>query len=178
VIPVEASSGIDRDGRPRPSRRWVMSKRGNDLVRRYLWMAALSAVQCNPAVRALYHRVAAKNPKEKAVAIGHAMRKLLHLVFAVWNTDKPFDPKHHPWEGPAEGDATTAATPGGEKVEEQAAGHKPDTKPAEQVVTAACADKVASPPPVGEGTYIDFAHVKAQTTCSPASTRAVASRAT
>ena len=53
-----------------------MSKRGNDLVRRYLWMAALSAVRCNPAVRALYLRVVAKHPDHKAIAIGHAMRKL------------------------------------------------------------------------------------------------------
>jgi transposase len=53
VIPIEMSSGVDREGQPRGSRRYVMSKRGNDLVRRYLWMAALSAVQHNPAVRAL-----------------------------------------------------------------------------------------------------------------------------
>src|SRR5436305_11767669 len=84
VQPIEMSSGIDRDGQPRSSRRWVMSKRGNDLVRRYLWMAALVAVQHNPAVRALYRRVVAKHPEHKAIAIGHAMRKLLHLVFAVW----------------------------------------------------------------------------------------------
>src|SRR5262249_7325150 len=48
VLPVEVSSGVDRDGKPRAARRYVMSKRGNDLVRRYLWMAALSAVQVNP----------------------------------------------------------------------------------------------------------------------------------
>jgi hypothetical protein len=45
---------------------------------------------------------------------------------------------------------------------EQAAGHKPETTPAAQVVTAACADKVAASEPVGEGTFIDFAHVKGQ----------------
>src|SRR5439155_23688119 len=59
VLPIEVSSGVDRDGKARASRRYVMSKRGNDLVRRYLWMAALSATQCNPAARALYHRVVA-----------------------------------------------------------------------------------------------------------------------
>src|SRR5262249_15967861 len=48
VLPIEMSSGVDRDGQPRGSRRYVMSRRGNDLVRRYLWMAALSAVRCNP----------------------------------------------------------------------------------------------------------------------------------
>src|SRR5205085_5499676 len=97
VLPIGMSSGIDRDGQPRSSRRYVMSKRGNDLARRYLWMAALSAVQCNPAVRALYRRVVLKHPEEKAIAIGHAMRKLLHLVFAAWKSAKPFDPKHHAW---------------------------------------------------------------------------------
>src|SRR4029079_16572660 len=88
------SSGVDREGKARGSRRYLMSKRGNDLVRRYLWMAALSATQCNPAVRALSQRVAAKHPDHKAIAIGHAMRKLLHLAFALWKTGRPFDPDY------------------------------------------------------------------------------------
>ena len=37
VFPVEASSGIDRDGKSRLPVRMVMCKRGNDIVRRYLW---------------------------------------------------------------------------------------------------------------------------------------------
>ena len=49
VLPVEASSGVERDGTPRGPKRFKMSPRGNDLVRRYLWMAALSAAQHNPA---------------------------------------------------------------------------------------------------------------------------------
>jgi transposase len=163
VLPIEMSSGIDREGQPRGSRRYVMSKRGNDLVRRYLWMAALSAAQANPAVRALYRRVAAKHPEHKAIAIGHAMRKLLHLAFAVWKTGKPFDPQHHPWEGPT-GETAAEVQQGQPRAgdEEQAAGHKPESMPAEEVVTAACADKVAGAGPVGEGTYVDFAHVKRQ----------------
>src|SRR5262249_43129098 len=161
VLPIEGGSGIDRDGPPRGSRRWVMSRRGNDLVRRYLGMAALSAVQCNPAVRALYRRVAARHPDHKAIAIGHAMRKLLHLVFTVWKTDKPFDPGHYPWEGPADsGGARAAAAPGSR----QAGGHKPDGVPAARVVTAACADKVAASEPVGAGSYIGFGHLKAPLT--------------
>ena len=35
--------------------------------------------------------------KRGDVAIGHCMRKLLHLVFAVWKTNRPFDPNHFPW---------------------------------------------------------------------------------
>jgi len=95
------SSGVDRDGQARGPKRFVMSRRGNDLFRRYLWMAALSAVRFNPAVRALYARVVANHPDKKAIAIGHAMRKLLHLVFAIWKTAKPFDPEHYPWVEPA-----------------------------------------------------------------------------
>jgi transposase len=165
VMPIEMSSGIDREGQPRSSRRYVMSKRGNDLVRRYLWMAALSAVQSNKAVRPLYRRVVAKHPDHKAIAIGHAMRKLLHLVFAVWQTGRPFDPDHYPWEGP-EGDGAETTTANGEGAaspsQEQTAGHKPGTVPAEEVVTAACADTVAETATVGEGTYIDFVHLKGQ----------------
>jgi hypothetical protein len=53
VLPIEAQSGVDREGNPRGPKRYVMSRRGNDLVRRYLWMAALSAARHNPACRAL-----------------------------------------------------------------------------------------------------------------------------
>jgi transposase len=167
VLPIEMSSGIDRDGQPRSSRRYVMSKRGNDLVRRYLWMAALSALQRNPAVRALYRRVALKHQEHKAIAVGHAMRKLLHLAFAVWKSDRPFDPEHYPWEGPPRG-AGAAGAEAGQKAAEpearkgQAAGHKPVSKPAEEVVTAACEATVAPAAPAGEGTFVDFAHIKRQ----------------
>ena len=109
VLPIEVSSGVDRDGQARTPRRFVMSRRGNDLVRRYLWMAALSAIRFNPAVRALYARVVAKHPQRKAVAVGHAMRKLLHLVFAVWKGGRPFDPGHYPWQAPAHVEAVTTA---------------------------------------------------------------------
>jgi transposase len=166
VLPIEVSSGVDRDGQPRGSRRYVMCQRGNDLVRRYLWMAALSATQCNPTVRALYERVVAKHPEHKAVAVGHAMRKLLHLAFALWKTDRPFDASYPAGakqagpgrdgpvcgEGPAQGGAGQG----------QAAGHTPESEPAEEVVTAACAPTLAGGQEVGEGTFIDFIHLKGQ----------------
>jgi transposase len=171
VLPIEASSGVDRDGQPRKSRRFVMSKRGNDLVRRYLWMAALSAVRFNPAVRALYCRVVARHPDHKAIAIGHAMRKLLHLVYALWKSDKPFNAKHYPWGGPAEEASAqpTASEKSSEQAEvgkEQTTGHKPTIEPARKVVTVACAATVASESPSDEKTFIDFAHVKRQLSLS------------
>jgi Transposase IS116/IS110/IS902 family/CHC2 zinc finger len=160
VIPIEMSSGVDRDGQPRGSRRYVMSKRGNDLVRRYLWMAALSAVQFNPAVRALYRRVVAKHPTRKAIAVGHAMRKLLHLVFAIGKSGQPFDPSHYDWEQPSH--VTAPARDRGLSAKEQAAGHKRTAEPARTVVTAACAGSVAAAAVGDEGLAVDFGHLKSQ----------------
>ena len=170
TLPIEAASGVDRDGNPRGPKRYVMSRRGNDLVRRYLWMAGLSAVRCNTAVRALYARVVAKHPDKKAIAIGHAMRKLLHLVFAVWKTDKPFDAEHYPWATPApvEGHQErgegreTADTASDLSPKEPAAGLKRLAEPCSKEVTAAGSITSTPTPPASAGRYIDFDHLKAQ----------------
>jgi hypothetical protein len=169
VLPIEASSGVDRDGQARSPRRFVMSRRGNDLVRRYLWMAALSAIRPNPAVRALYARVVAKHPQRKAIAAGHALRKLLHRVFALCTSGRPFDRNHYPWQTPAHVETSDNGMSVESQVSDndvsansQAAGHKPDAVPAEPGVTAACADSVAETTAVGESSAVDFAHVKGQ----------------
>ena len=163
TLPIEASSGVDRDGRPRGPKRYVMSRRGNDLVRRYLWMAALSAVRFNPAVRALYSRVVAKHPQHKAIAIGHAMRKLLHLAFAIWKSARPFDPEHYPWDRPAHAEPGAAPPPAAtEPQAAPAAGHKPELEPAGKVVTAAGPLTVTPPPSSDERVFLDFAHLKRQ----------------
>jgi transposase len=170
TLPIEASSGVDRDGRPRGPKRYIMSRRGNDLVRRYLWMAALSAVRFNPAVRALYSRVVAKHPQHKAIAIGHAMRKLLHLAFAIWKSGRPFDPEYYPWDRaahtqPGEHAEPGAAPPAAATTEPQAApaaGHKPELEPAGKVVTTAGPLTVTPRPAPGEQVFLDFAHLKRQ----------------
>jgi transposase len=171
TLPIEASSGVDRDGKARGPKRYVMSPRGNDLVRRYLWMAALSAIRFNPAARALYARVVAKHPDKKAIAVGHVMRKLLHLAFALWKTGKPFDPHHYAWDKPPQvpatdnamsvQDGTPTALP--RPANNQAAGHKPEAEPAKKVVTAARNAEAAI---VDEHAFIDFAHLKRQLTRS------------
>jgi transposase len=167
VKPVEGQSGVDRQGNPRPSRRWMMSRRGNDLVRRYLWMAALSAVRTNPAVRALYRRVVVKHLDHKGIAIGHAMRKLLHLVFAVWTSGQPFDPKHYPWEratDPVVPDLDEESEGNEQRVgaeEEPTPGHKSEV-PTQTVVTGAGAPSVPHRPAIDQHTFIGFAHLKGQ----------------
>ena len=164
VLPIEASSGVDRDGKPRGPKRYVMSRRGNDLVRRYLWMAALGAARHNPACRALYARVRAKHPDKPAIAIGHVMRKLLHLAFAIWKTKTPFDPHHYPWHAPAHLDQESAIRSQESEMTEQAAGLRSGAEPVRQEVTATCPATGADEPTRvdGAGVWLDFEHLKAQ----------------
>jgi hypothetical protein len=138
-----------------------MCRRGNDLVRRYLWMAALSAVRFNPAVRALYARVVRKHPQHKAIAIGHGMRKLIHIAFAVWKTGRPFDPNHYPWHTPAHVEPAESVMDTALAPNEQAAGLNP-VVPALSEVTAACPKSLPHDFPVDERTSLDFAHLKRQ----------------
>jgi transposase len=134
VFPEEHSSGVDKKGRPLPVGTMIMSPKGNDLVRSYLWLAAQSGLRCNPALRALYRRLKAKG-KRGDVALGHCMRKLLHLVFAVWKSGKPFDSQHFPWE--PEESAPAEPGPQDASANEKAAGHKREQVPTEKVVTTA-----------------------------------------
>jgi transposase len=154
VFPEEDSSGVERDGTPKAGRQQRMSRKGNDLVRKHLWQAALSAIRWNPAVRALHQRLRARGVRGDVV-VGHCMRKLLHLVHAIWRTGRPFDPGHYPWQGVATAGADVEATPpavGGpsrqeavgatrtataEVLEGQAARHKREANPAGTVVSAA-----------------------------------------
>jgi transposase len=151
VFPEEDSSGVDPQGHPLPLGTMPMSRKGNDLVRSYLWNAARTAIRHNPAVRALYRRLKAKG-KRGDVAIGHCMRKLLHLAFAVWKTDRPFDEKHHAWENPPDAPAPTPTPSPGRggasgSGNDEAGGHKRDV-PAGKVVTPAASSVEPAPPAV------------------------------
>jgi len=171
VFPEEDSSGVDKQGHPLPPGTLRMSRKGNDLVRHYLWNAARAAIVHNPAIRALYGRLKAKG-KRGDIALGHCMRKLLHLVFAVWKTNRPFDAQHFPWERPQDNPRSPAAAPGAAGAgNDKAVGHKRD-EPASEVVTAAASTVAPAPAPVKPAPAappparprVDFAFVRQQVT--------------
>jgi transposase len=170
VFPDEESSGVDKEGRPLPVGSLRMSQKGNDLVRSYLWNAARSASVHNPAIRALSQRLKAKG-KRGDVILGHCMRKLLHLVFAVWKTDRPFDEKHFPWELAPQHPAPSAAVPRETVGPTQALPAEPGvTTAASTVEPAAAAVKPAPPPvqppavPASPRPRVDFAFLRTQVT--------------
>jgi hypothetical protein len=129
IFPEENTSGVDKFGRPIPPGTMRLSPKGNDLVRRCLWNAAKTAIVHNPVIRALYTRQRAQG-KRGDVALGHCMRKLVHLVFAIWKTGEPFTPPEA---------ATGAESPTPTVKTEVAQGRK-GRRPERQAVTQATAN--------------------------------------
>ena len=77
--------GTSVRGKPR------ICKQGSARLRKQLYFPALTAIRCNPLVRAMQQRLAAKG-KHKMAIIAAAMRKLIHIAFGVIKSGKPFDP--------------------------------------------------------------------------------------
>ncbi|PWC09208.1 IS110 family transposase [Brenneria corticis] len=84
VIPVERRSGTSVRGRAK------LSKIGPPSIRAKLYMGAIAAISHNRHVKALYERLLLKG-KAKMLAIGAAMRKLVHLCYGVLHTQQPYD---------------------------------------------------------------------------------------
>ncbi|MEM9996550.1 MAG: IS110 family transposase [Bacteroidota bacterium] len=77
-------SGRSVEARPR------ISKEGNAHLRRALYMPALVASRCEPAVAAFYGRLVERG-KPKKVAVVAVMRKLLHALYGMLKHDAAFD---------------------------------------------------------------------------------------
>ena len=75
------------------SRHSKISKQGPAHVRAALYMPAVSAQRWNPMCQALAQRLKKRNKPGKVIVIA-VMRKLLHQVFDVLNSDCPFDPNY------------------------------------------------------------------------------------
>jgi transposase len=85
LTPRERTSGSSVHRPPR------LAKTGHSRLRRALSMPAIVALRHNPAVRALAERLRTRG-KRPLVIVGAAMRKLLHLMYGVLKSGKPFDP--------------------------------------------------------------------------------------
>lgn len=69
-----------------------LCKLGHGRLRKILYFPAMSAIQCNPAAKALYERLRAAGKGGK-VALVAVMRKLLHWMMAVLKNGACFDPQ-------------------------------------------------------------------------------------
>lgn len=83
--PTVHQSGSSVRGKPH------LSKKGNSVIRRALYMPAIVARRYNPVIKAFADRLK-KAGKPNMVIIGAVMRKLLHIIYGVLKSGMPFDP--------------------------------------------------------------------------------------
>ena len=80
---------MNRDSGTLRGRRMIVGGRAS--VRTALYMAALSAVRHNPALKAFYARLVAAG-KSKKLALTASAHKLLTIADAVLRSRRPWDP--------------------------------------------------------------------------------------
>lgn len=83
--PTVHQSGSSIKGKPH------ISKKGNASLRSALYMPAIVARRYNPVIKAFSDRLK-KAGKPNMVIIGAVMRKLIHIVYGVLKSGRPFDP--------------------------------------------------------------------------------------
>ena len=72
-------------------RRSRLSKIGPARLRKALYFPAVTALRCNPTIRAVHARLRAAG-KPPMVIIGAAMRKLIHLAYGVLKSGRAYEP--------------------------------------------------------------------------------------
>lgn len=83
--PTVHQSGSSVRGKPR------LSKKGNSVIRKALYMPAIVARRYNPVIKEFADRLK-KAGKPNMLIIGAVMRKLLHIMYGVLKSGMPFDP--------------------------------------------------------------------------------------
>ncbi len=83
LTPKQRVSGSSLRGRSH------LSKMGSARVRKALYMPAVASVKWNPLIQALDERLHQRGKHSMAV-LGAVMRKLLHLIYGVLKSGKPF----------------------------------------------------------------------------------------
>jgi transposase len=68
-----------------------ISRKGNEHIRRAVYMSALSACRYNQRLKNLYDRLCTKN-KPKMVGLIAVARKLLLLIYTLYKNNVPYDP--------------------------------------------------------------------------------------
>ena len=85
VTPRLKESGTSVKGRT------TMSRTGHKTARQALYMPGIVAMKYNPTIKAMRERLLATGMATKAI-VGASMRKLVHQIYAIVRSGKPFDP--------------------------------------------------------------------------------------
>jgi len=72
-----------------------ISKHGNKHIRKGLYMPALSCKKHDKKMKDLYERICERQGyKNKKIAIVAVMRKILHIIYALWKNETEYDPDY------------------------------------------------------------------------------------
>jgi transposase len=85
LVPRIRQSGTSVRGKAR------LSKVGAPRIRQALYFPAVTAIRCNPTIKAWAQKLRERGKCEMQI-IGAVMRKLIHLAYGVLKTGKPYDP--------------------------------------------------------------------------------------
>ena len=85
ISPCQNKSGIS------VSKKIKISKIGNPRIRNILYLDAVTCIRFNPLLKKFYERLRNKGKPAKIALIAVA-RKLLHMIYAIVKSGKPFDP--------------------------------------------------------------------------------------
>jgi transposase len=70
-----------------------MTKKGNPRLKSAVFTSTLSAINCNPVIKEHYRKQRAMG-KDRMVAIGSCMRKLVHIIYGILTSGEEFDPNY------------------------------------------------------------------------------------
>jgi transposase len=89
LAPRETVSGTSIKGKPR------LCKIGHARLRKALYMPAVVSIRYNPVITVFYRRLKNKGKNGKVIVCA-IMRKLVHIIFGILKSGKPFDPNFTP----------------------------------------------------------------------------------
>lgn len=87
LVPRLRQSGTSVRGKAR------LSKVGSPRIRCALYFPAVTAIRCNPPIKAWAKTLRGRGKCAMQI-IGAVMRKLIHLAYGVLKTGKPYDPRY------------------------------------------------------------------------------------
>jgi transposase len=89
LAPRETVSGTSIKGKPR------LCKIGHARLRKALYMPAVVSIRYNPVITVFYRQLKNKGKNGKLIVCA-IMRKLVHIIFGILKSGKPFDPNFTP----------------------------------------------------------------------------------
>jgi len=113
-----------------------MTKKGNPRLKSAVFTSTMSAINCNPIIKEHYEKQRAKG-KDKMVAIGSCMRKLVHIIYGILTSDEEFDPNYEDKRRERDEDKERTRKPqsGGYPEDERSSEPSPETNNGEKIPT-------------------------------------------